>query len=209
MPPLKASCIISIGWQPERAIRVRPCGGKYDGQHLRCGSRRGRDERDAQFVDLLRQLSAQPGVDLENYCRLFESKGALVSGDITPEYSTLKNELIVRIVARLPELKVIFLARDPVERAWSQLTLAVHHGLIPQFKVNDLEAVTRSLQTPTVRERSYPSQIVARWRRHVGGDSLRVFFYDDLKNNPRAATHHHYVFGRECGEGEWATAGRA
>ena len=182
MPPLKELHYFDRVAAGERDPRP-PMGGKYDGRVSAAG-RRGRDERDARFVELLRQLSAKPGVDLENYCRLFEPKGTLISGDITPGYSTLKDELIAQIVGRLPDLKVIFLARDPVERAWSQLTLAVHHGLIPPFKVNDLEAVTRSLQTPIVRERSYPSQIVAHWRRHVSGDSLRVFFYDDLKNNP-------------------------
>jgi hypothetical protein len=159
-------------------------GGKYDGR-ISAAGRRGRDERDAAFVERLRQLCAKPGVDLEHYCRLFEPKGALISGDVTPGYSTLTDELIAQIIARLPDLKVIFIARDPVERAWSQLTLAVHHGLIPEFKVNDLDAVTRSLQAPKVQERSYASRIVARWRRQVRADSFRVFFYDELKSNPR------------------------
>lgn len=161
-----------------------PMGGKYDGRVSAAG-RRGRDERDARFVESLRELSAKPGVDLENYCRLFEPKGSLISGDITPGYSTLDDVLVAQILARLPDLKVIFVARDPVERAWSQLSLAVHHGLIPRFSVNDLDAVTRSLETPVVLERSYPSRIVTRWRRHVRADSFQIFFYDNLKTDPR------------------------
>jgi hypothetical protein len=187
MPPLKELHYFDRVATGARDPRP-PMGGKYDGRVSAAG-RRGRDERDAQFVNALRELSAKPGVDLEAYCRLFESKGSLISGDITPGYSTLADELIGQIMARLPDLKVIFVARDPVERAWSQLTLAVHHGLIPPFDVTDLEAVTRSLQSPTVQERSYPSRIVTRWRRHVSADSFRIFFYDDLKSNPRDLRH--------------------
>jgi hypothetical protein len=35
------------------------------------------------------KLSAKPHLDLANYARLFEPKGALLSGDISPNYSTL------------------------------------------------------------------------------------------------------------------------
>ncbi len=187
MPPLK-----ELHYFDRVATGVRdprpPMGGKYDGRVSAAG-RRGRDERDARFVHALRELSARPGVDLENYCRLFEPKGALLSGDITPGYSTLDSELISQIVARLPDLKVIFIARDPVERAWSQLTLAVHHGLVPPFKVSDLDAITRSLQTPKVSERSYASRIVARWRQHVRLNYFQIFFYDDLRSNPSGLRH--------------------
>jgi hypothetical protein len=32
--------------------------------------------------------------------------------------------------------------------------------------------------------RSYPSAIVTRWKRHVPQDQFRVYFFDDLQNNP-------------------------
>ncbi|MFN2541808.1 MAG: hypothetical protein ABR514_06525, partial [Chthoniobacterales bacterium] len=44
-------------------------------------------------------LSNQPSLDLEGYARLFDVKGALISGDITPAYSTLDNEIITRIMS--------------------------------------------------------------------------------------------------------------
>jgi hypothetical protein len=67
-------------------------------------------------------------VDLENYGRLFELKGSLPSGDISPAYSMLNDEIIERVVNYFPNLKVIFLARDPVERAWSQLSMGCVSG---------------------------------------------------------------------------------
>jgi len=33
-----------------------------------------------------------------------------------------------RVVGYFPKLKVIFLARDPVKRVWSHLSIEVHYG---------------------------------------------------------------------------------
>jgi hypothetical protein len=145
---------------------------------------RCKDARDQCFLEKISTLSAQSYIDLDAYSRLFEPKGALLSGDITPAYSTLSDELIERIVVRFPDLKVIFLARDPVERAWSQLSMGVRLGNISRFDVTDADAVIRNLLNPGVFLRSHPSQIVARWKRHVRPELFRIYFFDDLEENP-------------------------
>ena len=78
----------------------------------RCG-----DERDASFLEDMNNLGARFYLDLDSYGRLFCHKGPLLSGDISPAYSTLTDEIIERVVNHFPNLKVMFLARDPVERA--------------------------------------------------------------------------------------------
>jgi hypothetical protein len=145
---------------------------------------RRRDERDLWFLEKITSLSAQSYIDLDNYARLFEAKASLLSGDITPAYSMLNDEVIQRIADHFPRLKVIFLARDPVERAWSQLSMAVSVQMIKPFDVNDIDEVTRNLLHPGVLLRSYPSAIVARWQRHVPLGQFRTYFFDDLEKNP-------------------------
>jgi hypothetical protein len=145
---------------------------------------RCRDARDLWFVERITRLSAQSYIDLDGYARLFEPKASLLSGDITPAYSMLNDEIIHRIVDYFPKLKVIFLARDPVERAWSQLSMAVGFQMIKPFDVTDIDEMMRNLLHPGVLLRSYPSKIVARWRRYVHPDLFRVYFFDDLKKNP-------------------------
>src|SRR6266566_10071429 len=123
-------------------------------------SARPRDDRDRRFLERIRRLSAKSHVDLEDYARLFESKGSLLSGDITPAYSMLSDETIERIVDGFPNLKVIFLARDPVERAWSQLSMGVRLRNISRFDVTDAEQVIQNLLNPGVLVRSHPSKTV-------------------------------------------------
>ena len=145
---------------------------------------RCRDERDLRFLESMKSLSAGPCIDLENYARLFDPKASLLSGDITPTYSTLSDEVIRRIVEYFPNLKVIFLARDPVERAWSHLSMEVHYRQIEPFEVTDIDDVNRNLLRRGMLLRSYPSATVARWKRHVHPDLFRVYFFDDLQRNP-------------------------
>jgi hypothetical protein len=142
------------------------------------------DERDACFVEAINDMSMQSHIDLDRYGRLFSHKGPLLSGDISPAYSTLSDEIIERVVSHFPKLKVVFLARDPIERAWSQLSMGVRLGMIKKFDATDPEEVVRNLLIPGVLTRSHPSKIVARWKRHVRAENFRVYFFDDLTENP-------------------------
>ena len=147
--------------------------------HPRC-----RDERDRRFLDRLKSLSAEAGIDLENYGRLFEPKVSLVSGDISPNYSTLNNKVVQQVVGYFRNLKVIFLARDPVERVWSHLSMEVHYRQIEPFDVTNIDEVNRNLLRRGMLLRSYPSAVVARWKRYVDPEQFRVYFFDDLQRNP-------------------------
>jgi len=147
--------------------------------HPRC-----RDERDRRFLERLKSLSAEPAIDLQNYGRLFEPKGSLFSGDISPNYSTLSDEVIREIVGYFPNLRVIFVARDPVERMWSHLSMEVHYRQIDPFDATNVDEVDRNLSRRGLLLRSYPSAVVARWKRHVHPDLFRVYFFDDLQGNP-------------------------
>src|SRR6266404_9972959 len=150
----------------------------------RAAGPRCRDERDRRFLERLQSLSAEPGIDLENYGRLFEPKASLLSGDISPNYSTLSNKVIRQVVGYFQNLKVMFLARDPVERVWSHLSMEVHYRQIEPFDVTNIDEVNRNLLRRGLLLRSYPSTVVARWKRHVQPDRFRIYFFDDLQGNP-------------------------
>jgi len=150
----------------------------------RSSSPRYRDERDIRFLESIKSLSAKPYLDLEHYAQLFEPKGPLLSGDISPNYSTLSNDVIRRVVRYFPRLKVIFLARDPVERVWSHLSMEVRYHQIEAFDATDIDEVNRNLLRRGLLLRSYPSAVVARWKRYVHPDRFRIYFFDDLKRNP-------------------------
>lgn len=143
-----------------------------------------RDERDRQFLDAMESLCRQQHIDLDRYAQLFAPKGPLLSGDVSPAYCIVPEEIIARIVERFPNLKVIFIARDPVERAWSDLSMGVSAGGMRPFDASNRDEVIRNLLHPDIVMRSFQSTIVARWQRHVPPEQFRVYFFDDLESNP-------------------------
>ena len=76
------------------------------------------------------------------------------------------------------------MVRDPVERLWSHLSMEVHYRQIESFDVTDIEEVNRNLLRRGMLLRSYPSAVVARWKRYVHPDRFRIYFFDDLQRNP-------------------------
>ena len=64
-----------------------------------------RRARDACFLESMKDLSMRSHIDLDSYGRLFGHKGPLLSGDISPAYSTLSDEIIERVVDQFPELE--------------------------------------------------------------------------------------------------------
>jgi hypothetical protein len=175
MPPVKELHYFDRFWRSPRISAI---------EKQRGARKNARDERDMAFLSEFETLSGRSDIDLAGYASLFRSKDKLLSGDITPGYSTLPEEMIERIARHFAGLKVIFLARDPVERAWSQLSMWVRHGRLDEFDVNDLDQVTRHLSRPEVMLRSHPTRIVARWRRYVRPELFRIYFFDDLKREP-------------------------
>lgn len=111
----------------------------------------------------------------------------LVCGDITPSYALLSEPLVSHISKACTELKVVYIARDPVMRSWSHLTrrLAKKQGISPgDVSVSEyLEAVRN---VPTIVEKSSHSTIVKKWKKAFGQDRFRVLWFDDLVSNPRS-----------------------
>jgi len=62
--------------------------------------------------------------------------------------------------------------------------MGVRLGMISPFDVTDIDEVIRNLLNPGILLLSYPSRVVARWRRYVRPDLFRIYFFDDLERNP-------------------------
>src|SRR2546423_6749730 len=155
-------------------------------ERIAIARKRARDQRDYSFLTHFEQACDQELFDLEIYAGLFRVKGDKIAGDITPGYSTLSETIVEKIAVRFQATKIIFIARDPVERAWSQLSMYVRNGLIESFDPDDSAQLYRQLNRPEILARSYPTHILRRWRGHFTPDRVAVYFFDDLKRDTGA-----------------------
>ncbi len=64
-------------------------------------------------------------LDDDWYASLFEPGKGKVTGEITPAYSVLGRETVAHVHELMPEAKVIFMMRNPVERVWSQTVMSL------------------------------------------------------------------------------------
>jgi hypothetical protein len=66
------------------------------------------------------------------YASLFlkaQQKG-LIAGEVTPAYATLDREVFCRIHTMNSKIKLTFIMRDPLDRAWSAVSNARKKGLL-------------------------------------------------------------------------------
>ena len=147
--------------------------------HRRGGSKSGLDERDLAFMRHAVTYSPNT-IDFAWYAQLFAPKGAAISGDITPGYSTLQDDLVAGIAQAFPALSIVFLIRDPVERFWSQLAMRIRNTGV-NLDPEDWAAVKALLVSPDFALRSFPTQIAERWRRLFGGEQVFIGQFEDLQ----------------------------
>lgn len=135
------------------------------------------EDRDIAFAEELLALTGGR-LDLERYAGLFRFKAGQLSGDITPAYSKVNEAVIAEIAGDFPSAKFVFMAREPIARLWSQVRMYKFGKRRIEGDV-DVETIEGLLQTEDYHERAFQSEIVSRWKRHMG-DRLSVFLFDDL-----------------------------
>ena len=143
------------------------------------GARRKVDARDVAFMRHAVTYTGGP-IDVAWYAQLFAPKGAAISGDITPAYSTLQDDMVASIARAFPTLKIVFLIRDPVDRFWSQLAMRIRNSGAT-FDPDDWAAVEAFLVSPEFALRSFPTQTAARWRRFFGPEQNFIGQFEDLQ----------------------------
>jgi hypothetical protein len=145
---------------------------------------RAPDAGDLAFIAASVRLRGAP-IDLAGYGALFPCDGML-SGDVTPAYGGLESELVADLARSFPRLKLLFLWRDPVDRAWSQLNMMIRQGRLEDLDPGDPAAILAWLDQPEVASRSYPSQIWRKWADRFGS-RLHVTALDDIAHRPGKA----------------------
>ncbi|MEL6168317.1 MAG: sulfotransferase [Pseudomonadota bacterium] len=122
------------------------------------------------------------------YPRLFPGAGYRATGEFTPAYSLLDTDDIRRIHAVNPDMRLIFMARDPIERAWSSLRYNVGRGRLA-LDLTDGPVVVEHLKAEAVRRgtgivRGEFRQTIEAYLEVFRPDQLLVGFFDAIAQDP-------------------------
>ncbi|HKO20102.1 MAG TPA: sulfotransferase, partial [Acidobacteriaceae bacterium] len=155
--------------------------------HKRTPSGRPVDPRDVHFLEEISESAGKPR-DLDLYIAAFRYKGESKTGDISPGYVMMDGKVVAELSARLPHLRVVLLLREPLERAWSHLSMWARVGKFHTDILKRPERFRNYLQRQQITgQRAFPTRLVEHWSKHVPEGRFRYFFFDDIAKRPDRA----------------------
>ena len=146
-------------------------------------SHTGRDAaRQHAWLDRWDKIDWDSPPSIDEYLALMQCDAG-PSIDISPQYCLMSKRQVKALAAALPaDSKVIYLLRDPLARAESQLKLHFHlHG---RFRgAADPASYAALINRDDQLKRSDYAGTIRLWRRWFG-DRLGVFYHDELDTDP-------------------------
>jgi hypothetical protein len=141
-------------------------------------------ERERAFLEEVVSCAGEAR-DMGRYGRLFRHKGNLLSGDISPGYCTIEDDVIGEIAATLPQTKIVLLVREPIARVWSRVCMAERDGKFDAALLDDpLKFAEYIRASRSIHAKSFASAIVRRWSSHYAEGRFGVFLFDDIVRRP-------------------------
>ncbi|MCF6238882.1 MAG: sulfotransferase domain-containing protein, partial [Candidatus Marinimicrobia bacterium] len=89
---------------------------------------------------------------------------------------------VARIGAINPDIKLIFMIRNPIERAWSAVRFHLYKGAI--INLESADEVISLLQHPAMSLRGDYERTIETYLTTFDSSQILVCFYDAIKNNP-------------------------
>ena len=117
------------------------------------------------------------------YFSLFANSNEKVSGDITPLYYQIPDQEIQHIRNILPDLKIIILLRNPIDRAWSKakMNLCQHQG--KKLKDVSKDEFYNNFAKEYEQLPSYIS-LIEKWNKYFPEQNIYIGYYDKLVTQP-------------------------
>ena len=162
-------------------------------RHLRVARKRG--PRALSKKDLLWELryyAARP--DDRWYAEVFQDGRGHVAGEITPAYSMLEPAAISHVHALMPDAKIVFMMRNPIERAWSQATMSFDKLKNRPIDTAQEHELQRNFGSRGSRLRTDYLRTLENWGAFYPEDRIFVGFLEDVNFFPEELLKSLYEF---------------
>jgi hypothetical protein len=122
---------------------------------------------------------------LAAYSGNFSDAGGRVKGEITPAYALLPAERVRFIRRVMPDVRLVFVMRNPIERAWSQAMMKLVH--IPGRNLEDLSEaeLLDQMSSRASRRRGDYVATLDTWQSEFPTEQLFIGFFEDVKQRPQ------------------------
>lgn len=130
----------------------------------------------------------------EWYAGLFSSGEKQVSGEITPAYCRLDETQVANIHALMPDVKVILILRNPVERFWSNLAM-----YFSKYGFKGIDNVPESdilemFDSPLHRRSAEYIKTIEVWNSYYPREQISIAFFEQISTQPQLLLESIYAF---------------
>ena len=136
------------------------------------------DAKELHFFDL------HLGRGLRHYKSLFRAGKGRTCGEITPSYGILPADRIQLIHEQNPQLRIILLLRNPIQRAWSGAAMELADRGQRSVESVPLAEYETFLRTTGSVARSTYTAMLDRWSAVFPTEQIFVGFFEDIRTRP-------------------------
>lgn len=122
------------------------------------------------------------------YRSLFRPQQGQIAGEATPEYSILDASAVAEMYRLMPDLKIILLLRDPIERTWSQANQK-YRQIINKGAHTDEAVLHTFMQEEHPHQRSSYCDILQVWESIYPPQQIFIGFFEQIAENPVGLLH--------------------
>ncbi len=179
------------GWVFSRLVGERPSDKRWRRQ-LASRFKGASNHRSRQALAWdLRYFFGRPGDAW--YASLFEGGRGRLTGETTPDYAILDEETIAHVHGLMPDAKIIFMLRNPVERPWSAMDMRLRIRGQEVHEVKDRKFYRR-FDNKGSRLRTDYLRTIERWGAFYPADQVFIGFLEDVRFFPRELLSSLYSF---------------
>lgn len=107
-----------------------------------------------------------------------------VAGEITPAYGILSLDVVTEIRREFPDLRLIYLMRNPIERAWSAALMALPRAEMTLQEASDAWFIDHFNAGGSAKRGDYETCLTV-WHSHFPAAQIHVETFDDIVADPR------------------------
>jgi hypothetical protein len=139
---------------------------------------------DFEYINYISSLACGNVFDEQWYSKAFNRKAAQNKkiGDITPEYCTIGKEGVRYVAELLDQPKILWLIREPVSRALSQLRMNVSRTF-GDNPISD-DVWMQYAMHPSIINRGLLSVYIPEWEEVFSADKILYLSYKEISQNP-------------------------
>lgn len=121
------------------------------------------------------------------YLAMFHHSDATgkVRAEKSPNYFHMPEKCIRFMSEFMPNVQLVLLLRDPVERAWSQARMQTSNFNQKSLTQKDLLKLVLQVASRGNFERTNYPTVIQRWLKYFSKEQLHVYYYDDLQVDPQ------------------------